>query len=125
MRYGAITTDTGPLEGDSGGRPYKWADLTLESEQIHKMRGVAIFTPPDHPPHPQGSGKRKLPGVPPRWLLRTSYAGLMNVAWPGPRPVTVQPGKPLTLRYRIYVHEGNAELAQVAKAYARYIGKKK
>ena len=86
---------------------------------------MAIFTPPDHPPHPEGSRKRKGALVPPRWLLRTSYAGLMNVSWPGPRPVKLEPGKPLTLRSRLYVHEGNAELGQVAKAYARYVGEKK
>ena len=122
MKDGVITTDRGPLDGDSGGRPYQWADLTLTCEQPHKTRGVAIFTPPDHPAHPQNSRKPDLPLSPPRWLLRTSYAGLMNVAWPGPTPVTLEPGKPLTLRYRIYVHEGDAATARIAEAYAEYAG---
>ena len=87
---------------------------------IRSVAGRGIFTPADHPPHPQDSRKAKRPPTPPRWLLRTSYGGLMNVSWPGSRPVTLEPGKPLTLKYRIYVHEGDAEMAQVAKAYADY-----
>lgn len=120
MKGGVITTEQGTLTGDGGG-PHPWADLTPKYDRPASTRGVAIFTPADHPPHPTKARKGDRPRTPPRWLLRTSYGGLMNVSWPGPSPVTLELGKPLSLEYRIYVHEGNAEIAQVAKAYAKYI----
>jgi len=124
MKGGVITTEQGPLTGDGGG-PHPWADMTPAYEQPANTRGVAIFTPADHPPHPPGARKGNRPQTPPRWLLRTSYGGLMNVSWPGSSPYTLEPGKPLLLEYRIYVHEGNTEVAQVAEAYAEYLEQRK
>jgi Methane oxygenase PmoA len=97
-----VTTDSTTTTGDIVNERHKWIDLsTTES-------GVAIFVPSDHP------------GFPTPWLVRNSYAGFLNASWPGLPEIVLQPGKPVTLKYRMYVHRGDAEAGQVAQAYQRF-----
>jgi hypothetical protein len=103
----AMTTDKGPLEKDSTTVPFLWADIST------KEMGVAIFVAPDHV------------GFPTAWLIRNSYAGFLNVSWPGLKPATLQPGETATLRYRLYIHPGDATDGQVRRAYERYLSQKK
>jgi hypothetical protein len=97
-----MTTDKGREQRDVVNQSRRWVDLSTTAS------GVAIFVPPDHP------------GFPPPWLARNSYAGFLNPEWPGLPAVTLRPGDPVTLRYRIFVHCGNAQSAQVAQAYKKY-----
>jgi len=99
LKGGTLTTDAGPLQKDSVNKPFQWADLSKDG------RGMAVFVPSDHP------------DFPPTWLLRSSYGGILNVSWPGVKPYTLEPGKPLTLRYRIYVHRGDVETGRVREAF--------
>jgi hypothetical protein len=99
-----MTTDEGPLEADSTGRPFRWADLSTPA-----LGGVAVFVPPDHP------------GSPLPWLVRNSYAGILNPCWPGLAGATLTEDAPVTLRYRIYVHRGDAAAGGVREAYEAYI----
>lgn len=103
FRGSVMTTDQGPLEADSTGRPFRWADLSTPA------LGLAVFVPPDHPASP-------LP-----WLVRNSYAGILNPCWPGLAGATLAPGGTVTLRYRIYVHRGDAAAGRVREAYEAYI----
>jgi len=98
----AITTEKGLLKKDSVNKPFQWADMSAAG------RGVAVFVRPDHPDFPT------------TWLVRSSYAGILNASWPGLKPFTLQPGGPITLEYRLYVHRGDAVDGQVAQAYATY-----
>jgi len=41
------------------------------------------------------------------WLMRHSFA-LLNVSYPGLKPLTLQPGKPLILKYRVILSSGQA-----------------
>jgi hypothetical protein len=97
-----MTTDEGELKEDAVNVPFRWADLSTEE------CGVAIFVSTDHP------------GYPTKWLIRNSYGGVMNVSWPGLEPVVLRPGQPVILRYRIYVHRGEASSGGVKGAYAAY-----
>ncbi len=97
-----LTTDKGPVKGDAVAETHRWADLSDDKG------GVALFVPPDHPDAP-------LP-----WLVRNSYAGFINPSWPGGRTVVLNPGQPVTLRNRIYIHRGDVESGQVGKAYEEY-----
>ena len=46
------------------------------------------------------------PGFPKNgWLLRHGF-GFMNVSYPGRTPITLQPGKPLELKYRVTLGSG-------------------
>ena len=102
----ALTTDKGPLKEDVVHMPFRWADIST------REHGIAIFVSPDHP------------GFPTKWMIRNSYAGLVNVSWPGLTPVILKPGEPIVLRYRIYVHRGDAAAAGIEAAYDRYVGKR-
>jgi hypothetical protein len=98
----ALTTDLGPLTEDSVNRRFRWADLSTPSV------GVAIFVSPGHP------------GFLTTWLVRTSYAGILNPSWPGLEGVVLASDIQVTLRYRIYVHRGDVETGRVKKAYESY-----
>lgn len=98
-----MSTDEGPLKEDAVHTPFRWADLSTSE------LGIAIFVSPDHP------------GFPMRWMVRNSYAGIINTSWPGLASVALKPGEPVTLRYRIYVHRGDAVTGDVKAAYSRYL----
>jgi hypothetical protein len=99
-----ILTERGKLSGEQNNVPLRWADLSTEE------MGVAIFASPDHP------------DFPPAWVLRTSYAGLVNVSWPGIKSALFHPGKFVTLRYRLFIHRGKMTQEQIQHAYERYTG---
>lgn len=99
----AMTTDRGPLEKDSTNVTFRWADIST------KELGVAVFVSPEHI------------GFPTTWLIRNSYAGFVNASWPGLKPATLQPDKPVILRYRIYIHQGDATAGRVSQAYERFL----
>ena len=98
-----LTTDQGLLKNDSTNMPFRWADMSAEE------LGITIFVSPDHP------------GFPTTWLIRNSYAGILNVSWPGLKPAVLQPGKPAILGYRLYVHRGDAIAGRVQQAYEKYL----
>jgi hypothetical protein len=99
-----MTTDQGPLAEDSTGRTFRWADLSTPD------LGVAIFVSPDHP------------GYALTWLVRNSYAGVLNPCWPGLAGARIRPDTGgVELRYRIYVHRGDASAGRVKEAYVAYI----
>ncbi|HUT08656.1 MAG TPA: DUF6807 family protein [Candidatus Latescibacteria bacterium] len=102
LKGAVLTTDEGLLKEDSTGRPFRWADLSTPD------LGIAIFVSPGHP------------GFPVDWLVRTSYAGVLNPSWPGLAGATLATDVPVTLRYRVYVHRGDAKAGRVAEAYAAY-----
>ena len=104
MFKGAVlTTDQGLLKEDSTNVPFRWADLSTE------QLGVSIFVSPRHPDFPT------------TWLIRNSYAGILNVSWPGLKPAVLQPEKPVTLSYRLYIHRGDATAGCVRQAYENYL----
>lgn len=103
LKGAEMTTDQGRLKTDAVNRKFRWADIST------RELGVAIFVPPDHP------------GAPLAWLIRNSYAGVINPCWPGLKPVTLAPGLPIQLHYRIYVHRGDAEASNVRQAYKSYL----
>jgi hypothetical protein len=87
--------------------PARWADYSARFSGTAKRSGLTILAPPDHP------------GGTPGWTVR--YYGFLGVAWPGLEKVTLEPGgKPLHLRYRVYVHRGDATDGRVAEAYAAF-----
>jgi len=102
LKGAAMTTEKGALEDDAVNAPFLWADISTGE------LGLAIFAAPGHPDAPL------------RWLIRNSYAGVINPSWPGLKPVTLSPGQPLDLRYRVYVHRGDAAEGGVAERYGLY-----
>ena len=102
-----LTIDDGTHPANSDLKASAWADLSSRFGKGDAMSGIAIFPHPSHP------------GLPVGWTLR-SY-GFINPAWPGPTPFALEPGKPLTLQYRLWVHRGDAAAGAVAQAYKNYV----
>lgn len=98
-----LTTDLGLQEEDADSAPFLWADMSTEEF------GLAILVAPDHP------------GFPTVWCLRKSYAGFLNPSWPGEKAAILKINEPVTLRYRIYIHKGTAEEADIPKIYEDYV----
>jgi hypothetical protein len=103
LKGARMTTDKGTLNEDVVNTPFLWADISTAE------LGVAVFVGPGHP------------GAPVRWLIRNSYAGVINPSWPGLKAVKLVPGQPVELGYRIYVHRGDAAAGRVSQAYQRYL----
>ncbi len=100
-----MTTDKGNLQEDVTDVPFRWADLSSPEQ------GIAIFVAPDHP------------GAPVHWLIRNSYAGVLNPSWPGNKTTILEPESPITLRYRLYIHRGDVVSGNVQQAYAAYVSR--
>jgi hypothetical protein len=102
-----ISTDHDEFDEDVNGVSLRWAGLSAQG------MGVAVLVSPDHP------------DFPPAWVLRTGYAGLINVSWPGTKSVILQPGKPVTLRYRLLIRREMTSEDHIRRAYERYIAENK
>jgi len=103
-----ITADTGVQKKDSNHETFRWADLSARFGGKKTMAGAAVFVHPGTPPDRKPRG----------WTIR--HYGFLGHSWPGLEPYTLEPGAPVTLRYRVYVHRGGADEGKVAEAYNRY-----
>ena len=70
--------------------------------------GVALFSHPENPTHPQP------------WILRDKRS-MQNAAYPGAKAVAIPLGKALILKYRIVIH--NNDQRNLDKLYSGYSGK--
>jgi len=102
-----ITVADGVQKEDQLLKRSPWADLSARFGMQKEMSGGAVFVHPANPDAPTG------------WILR--HYGFLGACWPALQPTTLKPGKPVTLRYRVYVHRGGADEANVAQAYERYV----
>lgn len=102
-----ITTPSGQEAKDTNLQPHPWADLAgrFGEGTNENVAGAAIFADPRNPGFPNG------------WTLRTY--GFLGVAWPGLQPVTLELGKPVTLRYRLWLHDGAGD-ATLNAQYAAF-----
>jgi hypothetical protein len=101
-----ITTPAGREEKDSDHKRFPWADLSARFAGRSQASGAAIFIHPANPAAPN------------EWTLR-NY-GFLGPCWPGMDVATLEPGKPIALRYRVWVHRGDAVAGEVAGAYDAY-----
>ncbi len=70
--------------------------------------GVAVFDHPGNPSHP------------PHWFTRDYGPVSPNEGFFQPDPISILPGEPLRLRYRIYSHSGDMVEGQVAAQWEAY-----
>jgi hypothetical protein len=83
--------------GDLSGRFVKGSD---------RVSGLAIFDGPGNP------------GFPSEFSCR-SY-GFLNPAWPGVGSSEIKPQSPLRLRYRVWIHRGDASAGKVVLAHQAF-----
>lgn len=89
-----ICTGDGISEKDGVMARYPWAEIRGSFEG--KKEVVRIEDDASNPGYPKNG-----------WLMRHSFA-LLNVSYPGLEPLTLQPGKPLVLKYRVILSSGKA-----------------
>ncbi|MBN1999469.1 PmoA family protein [candidate division KSB1 bacterium] len=98
-----ITTPDGVLAQDSDLTPLAWADQSGIFNGSAEKTGVAIFQHAGNPAFPAG------------WCLR--HYGFLGVSWPGLTPFKFTPNEPVTLRFRIWIHDGDCQNGRTAAAY--------
>lgn len=91
-----------------------WVDWTgifngPDGAPLEHRSGGAIFIHPSHPP---------LPESPPEWITR--FYGPINPAYPGLEMLDIPCDKPLRLKYRIWIHRGDAVTGRVEEHYRAY-----
>ena len=111
LRFGprdatTIRSSDGRETEDSDHKRLPWADESGQFSKSDAYSGAAIFQHRSHPDFPA------------QWTLR--HYGFLGVAWPGNDRMALQPGEPVTLRYRIWIHRGDAEAGRVAEAYEAF-----
>ena len=106
-----ITVPKGKTIEDLPDTPLAWADLTARFPGAPALSGAAIFVDPGHP------------DFPPTWLTR--HYGILCVGWPGVKGKTFEPGEPIRLNYRVWIHKGSPEPAVLQEAFDAYAAGRK
>lgn len=101
-----ITTPSGPAKEDLTETRLPWADLTYPFAGAQGQSGAAVFVDPAHPDYP------------PTWLTR--HFGILCVGWPGVKGRTFPPGKPIRLKYRVWIHKAAVGPGLLQRAYQGY-----
>lgn len=90
-------------EKDSDLKEIPWADESGKFGSNDYFSGVSIFQHQKNADFPAG------------WCMR--HYGFLGVAWPGIDPYKMKKGDRLSLRFRILIHQGNADESRVRLAY--------
>ena len=106
-----ITVPSGRTQADLPETRLKWADFTSKFGDATAPSGAAVFVPADHPDYP------------PTWLTR--HYGPLCVGWPGVSAKTFQPGEPIQLTYRIWIHKTAVDVDTLKRAYEAYVAEAK
>ncbi len=86
-----------------------WVDLSFPKKKGEdEMSGLAIFQHPSNPGYPH-----------PGWILR--HYGFLGQSWPCDQSHALQPGERVELRYRILVHRGDGDSANVSEVFQKYV----
>jgi hypothetical protein len=105
-----ITAPGGRTKKDLVAKRLPWADISGvfagPEGKGAVTSGAAVFVAPDHP------------DFPPTWLTR--HYGPLCVGWPGLEEGTLEPGEPVTCRYRMWFHRGVPEAGAIQSAYDAY-----
>ena len=115
-----LVMDGKKMSEDANQLHARWADLNgffaeAKGSLRERRSGAAVFVSPDHPDNP------------PPWIIRGpsaaskggSYA-VLNVAYPGMEMLDLPKGKPLHLRYRIWIHRGDTQEGRVEESFRIY-----
>ena len=105
-----ITVPSGRSSDDLLITRLPWADLSGDLKGKDALSGATVFVDPKHPSYP------------PTWMTR--HYGLLAVGWPGIEPKSLEAGKTVSLGYRIWIHRGVPEAAEIQKVYDTYRNQK-
>lgn len=104
----SFTAASGPLDEDHLRYPTPWADVSFQPAPDGPHAGAAIFQHPGNPGYPHEG-----------WIMR--HYGFLGACWPHEEEFELGAGDTLRLRYRVYVHRGNAAEGKVPEAFERWL----
>jgi hypothetical protein len=114
---GRIVTSTGATDAKAWGQRAPWCDFHGPVTDGGEILGIAVLNHPSSfrfptPWHARAYG-----------LFTANPFGLNTVAGEDTDgSVVLKPGESITLRYRVILHQGDAETARIAAAYEAYAG---
>jgi hypothetical protein len=111
---GHIILETGLTGTNAWAKRASWCDYYGPVKD--KTLGIAIFDHPENPRHPTYWHVRDY------GLFAVNPFGMHDFEGKpaGTGNMTIEPGKSITFRYRIYIHEGDEKQAKVAERYKEY-----
>ena len=101
-----IYSPEGRVEQDILRENWAWVDQSAKYRDSDQISGVTVFQHKDNPNYPAD------------WILR--HYGFTGVSWPGLNEVTFEPGVPVNLKFRIWIHNGDVKEGKVAEAYEAF-----
>jgi hypothetical protein len=84
-----------------------WMDFSASFGKTSDITGLAILCHPATPNYPAP------------WILRQK-ASMQNIVFPGRSRIKLSPDKPVVLRYRVVIHNGNAESISLQALQSEY-----
>lgn len=103
-----FTTSAGIQKEDALEANTPWADVSFRVGTDGPKAGMAIFQHPTNPGYPH-----------PGWIFR--HYAFLGASYPHTETLTLNPNESFELRYRLYVHAGDAAEAKVADAFTSYL----
>lgn len=103
-----FTTAIGVQAEDALEADTPWADVSFTVTEQGMKSGVAIFQHPANPGFPH-----------PGWIFR--HYAFLGASYPHTESLTLNSGERFELRYRVFIHEGDAVNAKVAEAFDHYL----
>lgn len=115
LNRGRIVNSEGVRDGEAWGKRATWCDYSGPVED--RIVGIAIFDHPQNPRHPTWWHVRDY------GLFAANPFGVHDFEKKpaGTGDLVIPAGGSITFRYRFYLHEGDAEQAQVADRYREYV----
>jgi len=92
-----IRTDRGILEKDGVLARHPWAEISGSFQG--RTAGARVEDAPTNPGYPHNG-----------WLMRHGF-GFLNCSYPALETITLQPGKPLELQYKVILFDGSEEMS--------------
>jgi hypothetical protein len=113
---GHIITSTGISDGETWGKRADWCDYYGPVEG--KTVGIAIFDHPANPRHPTWWHVRDYGLFAANPFGKHDFENLPDKTAGN---LTVEDGKSITFKYRLYIHSGDEKAAKVAEKYQDYV----
>ncbi|NLN93490.1 MAG: hypothetical protein GX130_09325 [Candidatus Hydrogenedens sp.] len=104
-----FTAATGRIEEDALALESPWVDISFPVVKGETaLSGLAVFQHPDLPGFPHAG-----------WILR--HYGFLGQSWPHTQDHLMNPGDSFTLKYRVVLHRGSCEEADVPSLFQAYM----
>lgn len=85
-----------------------WMDFSAGFGRRSGVSGLSILCHPDTPSFPEP------------WILRQK-GSMQNIVFPGKERITIQMDKPVVLKYRMIIHNGNSDSIDLAALQREYV----